>query len=348
MTQADQAPTAIDFRHSAGLPDVLRQLGGSLLVSTYQAGQLIAIGLDESGQVNFSFRRFDKAMGVAVDATTIIVGGRDQVWTLRQRPDIAGRIPPTGRYDRCYLPRSSVFTGAFQGHELAWGRAADGRPDLWVVNTGFSALVGLHPDHNFVRRWQPPFITAMANEDRCHLNGMALRDGLPAYVTCLAPSDERGGWRRLPPDSGVVLDVPSGQVVTSGMHMPHSPRWYGGHLFVLNSGMGHLQRVDTASGERATIAALPGYTRGLAFHGNLAFVGLSRIRETSTFGRVPLVDHHDELKCGVGVIDITTGQTVATLEFLNGVEEIFDLQLLPGARSVALSGSSNDEIWVSA
>ena len=129
-----------------------------------------------------------------------------------------------------------------------------------------------------------------------------------------------------------MLDVASGEAVTTGLAMPHSPRWHDGNLFVLNSGMGRLERVDLATGHREAVAAVPGYARGLAFHRDLAFVGLSRIRETAIFGGAPIAAYHDQLKCGVGVIELSTGNTVATLQFANGVEEIFDVQAVPGAR----------------
>jgi uncharacterized protein (TIGR03032 family) len=201
---------------------------------------------------------------------------------------------------------------------------------------------------SFVPRWTPPFVSRLAPEDRCHLNGVAMRDGRPAYVTVMATSDEPGGWRAARNDTGAVLDVPSGEVLTSGLAMPHSPRWHDGRLLVLNSGYGRIERVDPASGHREAIATVPGYARGLACHGHLAFVGLSKIRETSTFGGVPLAAYHDRLKCGVGVIDLRTGETVATLEWENGVDEIFDVQVVPGARCPVLGPPSGegDDIWV--
>ncbi len=175
-----------------------------------------------------------------------------------------------------------------------------------------------------------------------------MRDGSPAFVTVMARTDEPGGWRKVRNDSGAVLDVASGEVVTTGLAMPHSPRWHDGNLFVLNSGMGRLERVDLATGHREAIAAVPGYARGLALHGDLAFVGLSRIRETAIFGGAPIAAYHDQLKCGVGVIELSTGNTVATLQFANGVEEIFDVQTVPGARCPTFGGSpgDGDEVWL--
>jgi uncharacterized protein (TIGR03032 family) len=326
---------------------VLEGAGCSLLVSTYQAGQLVAVGVAD-GQLAFAFHRFDRAMGIAVGADRIAVGGKGQIWTLRDHSAIAAAMTPAGRFDRCWLPRSSIVTGGIQCHEIAWGTTAGGEPDLWVVNTLFSCLAGLDPRYSFVPRWSPPFISELAAQDRCHLNGLAMRDGSPAFVTVMARTDTPGGWRKERNDSGTVLDVASGEPVTTGLAMPHSPRWHDGNLFVLNSGMGRLERVDPATGRRDVVAVLPGYARGLAFHRDLAFVGLSRIRETAIFGGAPIAAYHEKLKCGVGVIEISTGNTVATLQFDNAVEEIFDVQAAPGARCPTFGGppGDGDEVWL--
>jgi uncharacterized protein (TIGR03032 family) len=238
--------------------------------------------------------------------------------------------------------------GEIQCHEIVWGRDGNGGADLWLVNTLFSCLAGLDPRYSFVPRWRPRFISRLAPQDRCHLNGLAMREGSPAFVTVMATTDEPGGWRTVRNDSGAVLDVVSGEVVTAGLAMPHSPRWHEGDLFVLNSGLGRLERVDLGSGRREAVAAVPGYARGLAFHGDLAFVGLSRIRESATFGGAPIAAYRDQLKCGVGVIELGTGTTVATLQFANGVEEIFDVQTLPDTRCPTLGGApgDQDEIWL--
>ena len=334
---AEVPATEVRFHHSAGFPRLLEEAGCSLLVSTYQAGQLVAVGVAED-RLSFSFRRFDRAMGVAVAADRVAVGGKTQVWFLREHPEVAAGIPPAGRFDRCWLPRTSAVTGAISCHELAWGD--DG---LWVVNTAFSCLAQLDDRHSFVPRWRPPFVSALAAEDRCHLNGLAMRDGRPAFVSLFAPTDVPGGWRENRNDTGAVLDVASGEAVASGLAMPHSPRWHDGRLWVLNSGYGRLERVDVTTGARDVVATFPGYARGLAFHRGLAFVGLSRIRETNVFGGAPIAAYHDRLLCGVGVVDLRTGDTVATLQFENGVEEIFDVQVVPGARCPTFG---EDDVWV--
>ena len=328
------APATREVRHeyTRTLPPLLSQLGVSLLVSTYQAGKVVAVGVAQ-GELTLSYHNFERAMGLAVKPDCIAVGARAQVWFLKSAPDLAARVEPAGRHDACYLTRSSHFTGEIQAHELAWGR-----DELWLVNTAFGCLCTLDGRHSFVPRWRPPFLTSLAAEDRCHLNGLALQDGEPKYVTALAETDTPQGWRPDRASSGCLIDVASGQTVARGFAMPHSPRVYQGRVWMLHSGAGRLVLIDPASGKAETVTELPGYTRGLALYDRFAFIGLSKIRETSTFGGVPIAARRPELKCGVGVVDLGTGRLAAHLEFVTGVEEIFDVQVLPGARCPVLSG----------
>jgi protein O-GlcNAc transferase len=338
----------VRFRHSPSFVDVLREARCSLLVSTYQAGKLLAIGLAD-GKLHFSFHNFDQAMGVAVSPRQLAVGAKGQIWFLQNNAQLAPSIEPAGKYDACYLARTAHVTGGIHCHEMAWGGPQE--DELWVVNTLFSCLSTLHDDFSFVPRWRPPFITNLAGEDRCHLNGLAMDQGRPRFVSMMSQTDTAAGWRPTKSTSGVVMDVASGQPVTHGLAMPHSPRWYGGRLWVLNSGFGTLEVVDPASGRRDAVAGMPGYTRGLGFSGPFAFVGLSRIRETAVFGGVPIAEHRHELKCGVGVVDLRTGKPVASLEFETGVEEIFDVQVLSNVVCTALCGPRPDQdgaqdIWL--
>ena len=338
----------VRFRHSPSFVDVLREARCSLLVSTYQAGKLLSIGVTDD-KLHFSFHNFDQAMGVAVSPRQVAVGAKGQIWFLQNNSQLAPSIEPAGRYDSCYLARSAHVTGGIHCHEMAWG--GDRGDELWVVNTLFSCLATLHEEFSFVPRWRPPFITELAGEDRCHMNGLALDRGRPRFVSMMSQTDTAAGWRPSKSTSGVIMDVASGQPVTHGLAMPHSPRWYGERLWVLNSGFGTLEVVDPKSGRRDAVAGMPGYTRGLSFCGPFAFVGLSRIRETAVFGGVPIAEHRHELKCGVGVVDLRTGQPVASLEFETGVEEIFDVQVLENTRCASLCGPRPDQdgaqdIWL--
>ncbi len=338
---ADAAPPArtgtpptreIRHEYTHSLPPLLSRLGVSLLVSTYQAGKVAAVGV-AGGELTLSYHNFERAMGMAVRPDTLAVAARAQVWFLHAAPDIAARVEPGGPRGAGVLSRSSLFTGEIQVHELAW--AGD---ELWLVNTAFGCLCTLDGRHSFVPRWRPPFLTALAADDRCHLNGLAVADGAPRYVTALSETDTPQGWRADKVHSGCLIDVTSGATVARGFAMPHSPRVHAGRVWMLHSGAGQLVLIDPASGRPQTVTELPGYTRGLALYDRFAFVGLSKIRETSTFGGMPIAERRPELKCGVGVVDLTSGRLVAHLEFVTGVEEIFDVQVVPGARCPALSG----------
>src|SRR5687768_4507002 len=197
-------------------------------------------------------------MGLAVDARAgrIALGTREQVWQFRNAPDLAPQVEPAGLHDACFIPRASHVTGDIGIHEVAWagggdgdgGGGAGGAEELWLVSTRFSCLCTTQPDYSFVPRWRPPFISALAAEDRCHLNGLAIVDARPRYVTALGQSDTRGGWRADKPRGGIVMSVPDGNVITGGLCMPHSPRWHAGALYVLESGTGRLIKVDPTKG----------------------------------------------------------------------------------------------------
>ena len=331
-------PVAFHYTQSDSFVSILRELNATLLVSTYQANKLLAVRANGNG-LSTLVRTFDKPMGLAVDGSRLALGTRKEVWLLRNAPDIAPQIEPAGQHDACFLPRSSHVTGDIGIHEVAWSGN-----ELWLVSTRFSCLATLSPDYSFVPRWQPPFITAIAAEDRCHLNGLALRDGEPKYVTALGTTNTRDGWRTDKPHGGCIIDIPSGEFVTRGLSMPHSPRWRDGKLWVLESGTGELVLVNPSTDQRETVTRLDGFTRGLAILGPYAFVGLSKIRATSAMDGVPLAERREQLQCGVAVIDLRRGQTIGLLEFQTAVEEIFDVQLLPGLRFPEVIGFQHDAI----
>jgi uncharacterized protein (TIGR03032 family) len=310
---------------------ILAHLGVSLLVSTYQAGKVVVLGT-QAGALSLGFHNFKRAMGVAIDGDRMAVGTSEQVWLLSAAPQIARHFEDGTAYDQCFLTRGSWFTGEIQGHEMAWSGG-----ELWVVNTLFSCLCTLDDRHSFVPRWRPSFISALAAEDCCHLNGLAVEGGKPRYVTALGETDTRAGWRPGKATGGCLIDIDSNEVVVRGLAMPHSPRVHQGRVWLLNSGKAELVEVCRSTGQTTVVAVLPGYTRGLAFHGNLAFIGLSRIRERSAFSGLPLDSRRAELKCAVAIVDIATGRIVAMFDFCSGVEEIFDVQIV-NARLPALSG----------
>jgi uncharacterized protein (TIGR03032 family) len=297
-------------------------------MTTYQAGKLVMVR-DEGDHLNTHFRNFQRPMGLALSpfADRLAVGTAIQVWVFHDVPDVAARVEPKGTHDACYLPRSSHVTGDVEIHEMAYGRAGE----LWFVNTRFSCLATIDPSASFAPRWRPPFVSQLEPSDRCHLNGLAMEDGVPRYVTALGTTDQPGGWRADKARGGVLMDVASGEVVVPGLSMPHSPRVHAGRLWVCKSGAGTLGVVDPAAGKYEAVVAVPGFTRGLDFAGRFAFVGLSQVRESAVFSGIPITERlkAEERTCGVAVVDLVAGGIVGLLRFQDAVQEVFAVAVLP-------------------
>jgi uncharacterized protein (TIGR03032 family) len=312
--------------HTNNFPAILSQLGISLVVSTYQAGKVITLRADGE-HINTHFRVFAKPMGIAANKDKIAIGCSSHIWELHNIPAAASKVEPVGKHDACYIPRQSHVTGDIDIHEMEWGKQ-----DLWFVNTRFSCLCTLNPDYSFVPRWRPPFVTALTPEDRCHLNGLGMVNQQPKYLTALGETDTMGGWRENKANGGILMDLDHNRIISRGLSMPHSPRWYGDRLWVLESGNGSLAMVDPNNGKLNTVTTLPGFTRGIDFWGSLAFIGLSQVRETAVFSGIPLTERLKERICGVWVVNLETGQTIAFLKFEDAVQEIFAVRVLPNIR----------------
>ena len=321
------AGTPFMSQHSSTLVELLDKAASSLIITTYKSGHVI-LARTRGDKIDTNVIGFDRPMGVAVAGTRLAIGTGQTIDTYTNQPNVAARLDgPERRHDAVFLPRSVVYTGDIAIHEM--GYDADGV--LWFVNTKFSCLCTQDLDHSFSVAWTPQWISSLAGEDRCHLNGMAMIDGRPKYVTALAQTDTPGGWREHKGTSGVIVDVDSNDVVVGGLAMPHSPRWHDGRMWVLQSGVGSLSTVDLAAGTVTEVARVPGFTRGLAFIGRYALIGLSQVRE-SVFTGLPITESAAERNCGVWVVDTQTGNIVGMLRFEGAVQEIFDVSVLPGMR----------------
>ncbi len=310
---------------SPGLGQLLEKHGISLLISTYQAGKLV-LARNDGGAVNAHYRDAARPMGIAMGADQIAIGTQGEIVFYSNIPENCARLEPPDKHDACFVQRYAHMTGAIDIHEMAF----DSDRRIWFINTRFSALCTIHGSTSFAPVWRPSFISAYTADDRCHLNGLGMRDGKPRYVTALGESDAPRGWRERKADGGVLIDITTGETLFRGLSMPHSPRWYADHLWVCESGKGTLSRVDPATGELKAIFKFPGFTRGLDFYGPLAFVGISQIRETATFSGIPIAD--EERNCGVWIVNIVDGTHVGTFRFTQGVHEIFAVQVLANLR----------------
>jgi uncharacterized protein (TIGR03032 family) len=343
---AKPAGKKVQVSCSPGFLEWLAAEGIGVAFTTYQTNRLFLVGRDDDGRLAAFERLLDRPMGLSVTPERLWVATRFQLWRFDQVLAAGDRFR---EHDRLYVPRVGHVTGELDAHDVHHvgdgpGAAGD---EVLFVNTLYSCLARPSARHSFEPVWRPPFVSRLVPEDRCHLNGVALDGGRPRFVTAVATTDERQGWRQHRADGGVVLDVESGEAVVSGLSMPHSPRLHDGELYVLNSGHGELGRVDLASGRFEPIAFCPGYLRGLAFRGRTALVGLSKPRD-KTFQGLPLdrrlAEAGAEPRCALWVIDLETGEPRHWLEVHGVVLELYDVGVVPEtARPMAL-GFKSDEL----
>lgn len=315
--------TPYSITYSPGLPALLRELNCSIAISVFQKGKLIFLATKNGKELLQLPRNFPRPMGLALQGDKLAIACLDEVILLANSPQLAASYPKKIRYDALFMPRITYHTGNLDLHDLAFG--ADGQ--LYGVNTFYSCIVKLDGNHSFTPFWQPPFITKLAKEDRCHLNGMALADGLPKYATAMSDSDTPQGWREQLPNNGILMDVQTNEILARNLAMPHSPRLYQGALYFLCSATGALVKMNLADNSQTTIAQLEGFARGLDFIGDYAFIGLSRLRATSgSAAKLKLIN--PDSKVGVAVVHLPTGTIVGEVNYLNTLDEIFDVKIL--------------------
>ena len=326
QTRDPEAPIDPGCLYSEELPRLLYERGLSVAMTSFQANRLMLVRSDGE-QTDVLFRAVPRPMGLAIGQQQMLLGSWAQVLEYRRQDCLNEVVEPGLPVDATYVPRSAVVTGNINIHDIAWGR--DG--EIWMVNSAFSCLATLDSQYNFVPRWKPDFITALLPQDRCHLNGMALRDGLPAFVTAFSRDDTELGWRSFQ-SKGLLMSVPGQQVLAEGLSFPHSPRWIDGWVYYCESGHGRVWRCRDDGSESTLVAELPGYTRGLDCVGSMLFIGLSRARASESAPPLPLMQQHETTVSGFWVIDLDTLQELGWLIFTGDVEQIYDVALIRGAR----------------
>lgn len=334
-------PAAVEFQCSRHFLAWLYEARVSLAFTTYQTNRLFLIGLKEDGRLSAFERHFEHPMGLWTDGERMLMGTRWQIWEL------ADALPQGEQYrgyDRVYVPRHAHTTGHVDSHDVV----LDAEQRIVFVNTLYSCLAEISERYSFKPIWKPSFISKLAPEDRCHLNGLALADGRAAYVTAVSRSDAVAGWRDRRHSGGCVIDVEDDEIVLGNLSMPHSPRIYGDRLWLLNSGTGELGWVDQRAGHFEPVAFCPGYLRGLAFHGHYAIVGLSKPRRERAFSGLELDERlrqkDTEARCGLWVIDLASGDVAHWMQIEGVVVELYDVAVLPATRQPMAVGFKTDEI----
>jgi uncharacterized protein (TIGR03032 family) len=313
----------------------------SLAFTTYQVGKVFFIGLQTTGQLSIFERNFDRCMGLWADSSRLYLSSLYQLWRFENALE-PGQLH--NGYDCIYLPQVGYVTGDLDVHDLV----VDESDKVVFVNTLFNCLATVSEKYSFIPLWKPPFISKLAAEDRCHLNGLALREGKPNYVTAVSQSNVVDGWRDRRQDGGCLIDINSNEIILRGLSMPHSPRWYQGKLWLLNSGTGFFGYADLERGVFEPLTFCPGYLRGCAFVGDFAIVGTSKARGNRTFSGLALDENlrlrDAEPRCGLLVIDLRTGDIVHWLRIEGIVEELYDVVILPGVQRPMAVGFKTDEI----
>jgi len=323
--------------NSAQLPELLYQLNCTLVISTYQAGKLILINSQDDQKLNMLPRSFNKAMGVAIDGNRMAIATKDEVIKLVDSPDLGKHYPnQPGKYKNMYVPRATYYTGNVDLHDLHFGTEG-----LWGINTSFSSLCLITDEYSFIPKWKPNFITDLVSEDRCHLNGLAMVDGKPKYVTALGTGNSHQSWRENIVKGGVLIDIETNEIILQNLAMPHSPRMHNGELYILQSASGEIIKVNPEKKSFDVIKKIEGFTRGLAIHGDYMFIGLSKLRQnSSTFAKLPFATK--ALAAGVLVLHLPTKAIVGEMYFQNSVDEIYDVQIIPNTNSVGILNTIND------
>jgi len=317
----------------------------SVCMSSYQSGRFYMIGRNPRGGIMINEKAFEKAMGIDVRGGRVTLATQFQIHCFEnvlKSNEVVEEI-----FDACFVPRVSYSTGVLDAHDVA----VTDDDQIVFVNTRFNCLATVSEKHSFEPIWKPSFISKIVDEDRCHLNGLTLEDGQPAYATAVSRSDTVDGWRDRRSDGGVIIDVRTDEIICDGLSMPHSPRMHDGKLYVLDSGTGRLGTVamdtKTGKGQFEEIVLCPGFVRGLAFHNGFAIVGLSKPRYERFEGLAldrKLQEADSEAWCGFQVIDLAKREVAAWFRIDGAVQEMFDVAVLPNVRCGMSLGFQTDEI----
>jgi uncharacterized protein (TIGR03032 family) len=324
MSQPTQPPPPFSCTYTPNIPELLLQLRCTIAISTYQAGKVVFIGPKNEEHLVQLPRTFQKAMGIGLEEDKMVIATKDEVVVLKNSTHLAAHYPnKPNTYDALFMPRATYYTGQVDIHDVDYG---DGT--IYAVNTSFSCLIKIDDNYSFTPVWKPPFISNLASEDRCHLNGMALQNGRPKYVTAFNSGDTPQSWRPEVTTAGILMDVESNEFVAKELPMPHSPRLFDGEMYLLLSATGELVKLDLSTGKYDVVTKMNGFVRGLARYGDYAFVGLSRLRKnSSTFSKLKIADIAN--RSGIVVIHLPTGAKVGEIIYKASVEEIYDVQILP-------------------
>ncbi|MFY0644909.1 MAG: TIGR03032 family protein [Bacteroidia bacterium] len=327
----------LKIHYSPEFQNVLASTGSALVISVYQAGKLILLNATDEGSIKITPISYPKPMGIDIDGDRMSIATKTELHIYAQSDRLSERIELNGKkFEKVFFPRTTYHTGPLDMHDVRF--IGD---EVWGVNTRFSCICSFDHQYNFTPRWQPHFIKSITPEDKCHLNGMAVENGEPLYITALGSNDRTQGWRENITNGGILMSIPDNEILIDGLAMPHSPKIVGDYIYLLESARGALVRIDRRNYKVETVTRLQGLVRGLTIINNTAFIGISKVREKSTtFSR--LDDSVKAEHCSITAVDLSSGMILGFLEFQNIIEEIYDIDCFQGNTSIGIVGTYDE------
>ena len=315
-------------KYSPEFPKLLNKLGGTIMFTTYQSGKVIMLSSDDEN-ISQLVRDFDRPMGITLYNDLMAIALRNNVTMFKDSKELAKTYPnKQNSYDTFYYPVATNLTNYIDTHDICFSKQG-----LIAVNTSYSCVVKVDGINSFEPIWFPPFIKEFSSGDACHLNGVCVdEDRDIRYVTAFGKTVKSGGWRLNKLIGGFLYDIKEDRYLCENLPMPHSPRVYKNELYLLLSATEEFVKIDRTTGEKETITKLDGFIRGLSFYENYAFIGVSKLRKSHTFGDLPIA--RKRLYAGVVIIDLNTKSKVAEVYYDEALEEIYDVHFIPNAKRV--------------
>ncbi len=311
------------FKATNNVPKILVDLNLTLAISTYQAGKVIFISAIDESTISQLPRDFNKPMGICLKNNFLAIASLGEISIFKNIPELAKDYPPQPKtYDSLFFPRATYYTGMVDIHDIAFTKN-----ELIGINTQYSCICKIDQNFSFTPFWKPNFITELVPEDRCHLNGMAMVDDEPLYVTALGQTNFAEGWRSSKTNGGVLIHVPTNKIVLENLAMPHSPRVYNGFVYVLLSATGQLLKYDPQNGRHEIISELGVFVRGMQIFENYFFIGFSKIRKSSSgFKDLPIAEK--AVDAGILIYDLNKNEIIGRVQYENSVDEIYDVSVI--------------------
>jgi uncharacterized protein (TIGR03032 family) len=323
-------PRLLEYDVSGEWWETLEECGITLLVTREYEHLIMAM----QSPARVSYLSLPHPSGLVADRKRMVV----HVASTRNPNQVFDLVPISGTSNRLdglparaeneLIPvRSRIFPGCLYLHDLA---LLSGR--LHANGVGENAILRLDNDGRVERVWWPKCIDTdkgpIFGRNHIQLNSIAAGKDLTDSLFSASASQVtrfRPGHLRFPVDKrGVIFSGATREPCVQGLTRPHSARFHRGTVWVDNSGYGELGFAK--AGGFDPVVKLPGWTRGLCFKGDIAFVGTSRV--IPRFRRYAPGLNVDSSICAVHAVDVRTAKIRGSLSWKWG-NQIFAIDWMP-------------------